>query len=234
MSPRSADPAVRAALIESAARLLAEREPLTLRRVAAEVGASTMAVYTHFGGMEELRREVRREGFARLATHMAAVRPTTDPVCDLAALGWAYCLNALTNPDLYRAMFLETTVDTVEAVSNVATFLPTVSAVERCTVAGRLSVPTPWDAAVQLWAFTHGLVALTLAGMLAVPELLRHLRGGLRASLIGYGDEPAAADRSLQRASEQMEPAHGWPNLEHRRMTLAAAASEQEGRRPRR
>jgi AcrR family transcriptional regulator len=68
--PKTADPSVRTALIEHAARITAEegREALTLRRLAAGVGTSTMAVYTHFGGMDDLRRAVRREGFARLAS----------------------------------------------------------------------------------------------------------------------------------------------------------------------
>ena len=42
------------------------------RRIAGEVGTSTMAVYTYFAGMEELRREVAREGFRRLAAYLDA------------------------------------------------------------------------------------------------------------------------------------------------------------------
>src|SRR5438477_232205 len=61
--PRESAPnsAVGPALIEAAARLIATEgaSGLTLRRVAEEVGTSTMAVYTHFGGMPELRRAVR-------------------------------------------------------------------------------------------------------------------------------------------------------------------------------
>src|SRR5438045_8769349 len=76
----------RRALIEAAARLIATEgaAALTLRRVADEVGTSTMAIYTHFGGMSELRRAVRQEGFARLAARAARVRETDDPVADLA------------------------------------------------------------------------------------------------------------------------------------------------------
>ena len=64
---------LRPALIEAAARLIATEgaSGLTLRRVADAVGTSTMAIYTHFGGMPELRRAVRREGFARLAARAA-------------------------------------------------------------------------------------------------------------------------------------------------------------------
>lgn len=226
MSPRPADPAVRVALIEAAARVLAERQQLTLRRVASEVGVSTMAVYTHFGSMDDLRREVRREGFERLAAHMAAVPQTTDPVADLVALGWAYCLNALESPDLYRVMFMETTVDTAEAVSSAATFLPVVDAVDRCIEATRLLSKEPWDPAIEMWALTHGMVSLALAGRLTVEELLRHLQGGIRACLLGYGDDAVATDRSLRRARRRMVPPDGLPSLEARGTTLADAARE--------
>src|ERR1700722_8816568 len=96
VSPRIADPSLRTDLIETAARLVATegRQGLTLRRLAGEVGTSTMAIYTHFGGMDELRREVRREGFARLRDRLDNVKATKDPVADLAMLGLAYYSSA--------------------------------------------------------------------------------------------------------------------------------------------
>jgi AcrR family transcriptional regulator len=205
MSPRLADPDVRSALIDAAARLLAEHEPLTIRRLAGEVGTSTMAVYTHFGGMDELLAEVRREGFRRLAAHLEAVPPTTDPVADLLSLGWAYCTNAVTNPDLYRVMFLETTVDLEEAAFGAATFLPVVAGVERCVEAGRLEVASAWDTAVQLWGLTHGMVTLALGGMVTVGELLDHLQATIRACLVGYGDSPADVDTPARGAHRPVD-----------------------------
>src|SRR5581483_3286475 len=107
MSPRLADPGVRTALLETAARLIAVdgSAGLTLRRLVDEVGTSTMAVYTHFGGMQNLRREIRREGFARLKVHPEQVPPGPDPLTDIALLGWAYYENAIDNPHMYRVMF---------------------------------------------------------------------------------------------------------------------------------
>ena len=56
-------------LVEAAARVLAEEGPsaVSARRLANEVGASTMVVYTHFGGMDHVLGHVRREGFRRFA-----------------------------------------------------------------------------------------------------------------------------------------------------------------------
>src|SRR5438046_8454340 len=93
---------LRSALIEAAARLIATEGTagLTLRRVAEAVGTSTMAIYTHFGGMPELRRAVRQEGFARLAARAAQAGDSDDPVADLAGLGLAYYEHAMSNPHL--------------------------------------------------------------------------------------------------------------------------------------
>src|SRR5580700_604648 len=100
MSPRRLDPSVRTALIDIAARLIYEAGPaaLSTRRLAAEVGTSTMAVYTYFGSMSALVREIVHEGFARLQRLFDLVEPTDDAVADLALLGRAYRHNAVTNP----------------------------------------------------------------------------------------------------------------------------------------
>src|ERR1700722_3869483 len=93
VSPRIADPSLRTDLIETAARLVATegRQGLTLRRLASEVGTSAVAIYTHFGGMDELRREARREVLARLRDELDTVKTTRDPVADLSMPGLAYC-----------------------------------------------------------------------------------------------------------------------------------------------
>ena len=232
MSPRTADPEVRSQLLEEAARMLVAQEPLSLRRLTAAVGTSTMAVYTHFGGMEQLRREVRHEGFRRLAEHLAEVPTTTDPVADVAALGWAYCLNAVENPDLYRTMFFETTADMEEAAYGASTFLPVVDGIDRAIGAGRIERPEAWDVAVELWATVHGAVSLTLGGMLTVDDLIRHLEQGVGAALVGYGDDAAATRRSLRSARRRMMPPGGLPTLPGRGATLEAATVPPAGPDP--
>src|ERR671916_2286687 len=96
--PRLPDPVVRIALVEAAAEMLAAREAVTARSLAARTGTSTTALYTHFGGMPGLWRAVRQEGFTRLGRLLATVPRTEDPVRDLAALGAAYVASARTDP----------------------------------------------------------------------------------------------------------------------------------------
>jgi AcrR family transcriptional regulator len=198
MSPRTADPAVREALIEAAAGLIARHEALTTRRLAAEVGTSTMAVYTHFGSLDEVRRAVRRVGFDRLRANMERVRETDDPVADVGVLGWGYCANAIHNPNLYRAMFMEAPLDEQDAGAGLDTFERLVAAVGRCGDAGRFEPGDPWERATLLWTSVHGASALYLAGMLSEEDVLRITAAGARAYLIEFGDEPSSVDRSIE------------------------------------
>ena len=201
MSPRIADPGVAEALVEIGARLIAEHEPLSTRRLAAEVGTSTAAVYTHFGSITELRRAIRRVGFERLAAHQKSYERSDDPVADLAKQGWAYCRNALTNPSMYRVMFMEAPIDDSDAEVGLYTFEMLVDEVRRCVQAGRFR-GDPFDMASQCWAITHGVIALFLAGMFDETEVDR-LTGVIgRALFISFGDEPAATDASLLRSAE--------------------------------
>jgi AcrR family transcriptional regulator len=199
--PKLADPSVRIALLEAAARQIATggSGSLTLRRLTDEVGTSTMAVYTHFGGMQNLRQEVRREGFARLKAHLDSVAPTRDPLADLALLGWAYYDNALENPHLYRVMFMDHH-DPADDTVGLDTFDQLVAAVARCIEAGRFGAAEPFDLAVQLWAGLHGLVTLQLSGLLAADLAVEMLTESWRHLFLGFGADRRAAGRALARA----------------------------------
>src|SRR5436309_7203438 len=149
----NADNGMRPALIEAAARLIATQGAagLKLRRVAEEVGTSTMAIYTHFGGMPELRRAVRAEWFARLTHRLAGVRESEDPVADLVFLGVAYAENATRNPHLYRATFMDVALDEADAHAHMATFDVLTRAIERSSAARRFA---PADAAQLAFQFS--------------------------------------------------------------------------------
>jgi AcrR family transcriptional regulator len=199
VSPRAADPALRQKLLEAAARLIAEEggKSLSLRRLASEVGASTMAIYTYFGSMEEVRRAVRQEGFIRLDEFLAQVGETGDPVADLAAIGWAYLGNALANPNLYRVMLMEPPVDDADAGSGMASFDHLVSAVVRCISGGRFDRVDARGLAVQIWALEHGLVSLYFAGLVREERLLKELSAGFLNLFKSFGDDARSAGRSI-------------------------------------
>jgi len=206
--PRTRDPAVADRLIEAAARVLAEdgHDAVTARRMAAEVGTSTMAVYTHFGSMDDLLGRVWREGFDRFGAALESPPLTADPIADWAAQGWAYRRFALENRHLYRAMFGEQAFDQVrepaDLVAAAATFASLLDRLRRAVAAGRLAIEDIDLAGQVVWASVHGHMSLELNGAFVATrgEAVRIYREGLRRLALGFGDDPDRLSRSLEAA----------------------------------
>jgi AcrR family transcriptional regulator len=163
---------VRRRLLESAALLLDEEGPdaLTARRLAAAANTSTMAVYTHFGGMPALVREIVVEGFRRLADHVNDPPRTDDPVADLVQMAFNYRANARENPHLYSVMFGATSLGGYqlapeERAVGYYTFVVLSEAVARAMDLGALRRGNADLVAQQLWTAMHGYVMLDLAGL---------------------------------------------------------------------
>ena len=164
-------------LVDEAGRILSAEGAgaLSLRRLATATGTSTMAVYTLFGDKQGLVAAMYRAGFERLgATMRDAVGADDDPLTALANLGYAYRRAALANPHLYDLMFgrpvasYEPDAETREVAD--AAYRPLVDGVQRCLDAG-VMVASPSDGAAErvafyLWAVSHGMVSLELAGQL--------------------------------------------------------------------
>jgi AcrR family transcriptional regulator len=160
-------------LVDEAGRILSTdgAAALSLRRLATATGTSTMAVYTLFGDKPGLLRAMYRAGFERLGETMrAAVEGGDDPLAALADLGYAYRRAALANPHLYDLMFGRPVAtfepDPADKEVADATFRPLVEAVQRCVDAGVMVAPDAERTAFFLWAVTHGMVSLELAGQL--------------------------------------------------------------------
>lgn len=186
---------VRRRLLEAAALLLGEEGPsaLTTRRLAREAGTSTMAVYTHFGGLPALVREIVADGFAQLQERVGAVPRTEDPLADLTQVAVAYRDNALAHPHSYAVMFGSASLggyrltDEEKGVG-LAAFEQLVAATRRAMDAGRMRHAEPAVVAGRLWTALHGYVMLELSGFLGVVEdpereilwpMLAHLIAGV-------------------------------------------------------
>jgi AcrR family transcriptional regulator len=213
---------VRQEMLVAAVDLLHEHGPdaLQTRKVAGAAETSTMALYTHFGGMRGLIAEVAEEGLRQFDAALT-VPPTADPVADLFTLGAAYRRYAIQRPHMYRLMFGSTSAHGINAPAhNVLTltvaeieqsypsFAHVVRGVHRCVIAGRITVgATHDDAAVvstaaQFWALIHGFVMLELAGYYgadgsAVAPVLGPMTSNL---LVALGDSPEQVEQSLQSA----------------------------------
>jgi AcrR family transcriptional regulator len=205
VSPRQLDPNIHAALIEAAARLISEEGPsaLSTRRLAAETGTSTMAVYTYFGSMSALVREIVYEGFARLEQSFDQLRASDDPVADMALLGRAYRHNAVSNEHVFAVMF---------GGSSLAGFALTeedrqhgrytlgsvIDCAARCIKTGRFRPDDPALVAHQMWLGVHGTVTLELGGYLIKPyDADRCFEAQLVGLMVSAGDDRGLAADSV-------------------------------------
>ncbi|HEX2314861.1 MAG TPA: WHG domain-containing protein [Thermomonospora sp.] len=203
-------------LIEAGLRLLDRGGPeaLNARRLAAEVGASTQVVYTHFGGMGGFYEALITEAFVRFGERLAAVPRTDDAVADILSLGLAYREFALTNPQRYRFMFRITapgaagpvigrdltTEGMPSGVAEVnATFVQLIEAVRRAAESGRIRADDTVSVAGQFWSMVHGYVLLEMSGVFGndghgvVHVLAPHALN----LLVGLGDRYEDAERSV-------------------------------------
>lgn len=206
MSPRRRDPSARSELIEIAARVLADDGPesVSARRIAKEAGTSTMAVYTHFGSMSVLIKEVVREGFTRLAHAFGRVEWSSDPVRDLALIGRVYRRVATTNANLYAVMFGGRTLASFELREEDRHYgrfnlAKVVECCGRCIEHGRFRDADATLVAHHVWLSMHGFATLENGGYLLEPytgELTFETQ--VVSLMVGAGDTPAAAEESVR------------------------------------
>jgi AcrR family transcriptional regulator len=169
-----------------------------------------MAVYTHFGGMSGLVREVVREGFARLQRTLTQVKRTDDPVADLALMGRAYRRNAAANLHLYAIMFGGSslpgfTLTEEDRRHGRYTLTTVVECATRCMTVGRFAVGDAELIAHQMWIAIHGLVTLELGDYLIEPSPAdRCFEALLTGLMVGAGDSLAAATQSVARSKSRL------------------------------
>jgi AcrR family transcriptional regulator len=207
--PRARNPDVAAQLLDAAATLLSEEgeAAVTARRLSKEIGASTMAVYTHFGGMDELLLQVWRDGFTRFGQALDGPAVTDDAMADFVTQGWAYRRFALQNRHLYRVMFGDGLVpfrfeDPADQQVARGTFESLLGRLRRAAEAGRLHFDDVELAGQVVWSTVHGHMAIELTGYFAAlgqdPEPV--YEECLRRLGLAYGDEPEELTLSLKTA----------------------------------
>jgi AcrR family transcriptional regulator len=197
---------IREMLVEGGIRIL-ERDgisALSARKLAAETGTSTMAVYTNFGGMTGVIDAIASETFVRFTRTLTEVEQTDDPVADFLVMGVHYREFALANPQRYQMMF-GTSADSLDryhadlTVTGNASDRPEFSVsfgalldvVRRMIAARRIRNDGESVIAGRLWSVTHGGVLLEIAGFFGheghgVTDILAPTMVDL---LVGMGDD---------------------------------------------
>ncbi|CRZ17341.1 TetR family transcriptional regulator [Mycolicibacterium neworleansense] len=234
---------IRESLIEESLQILEESGPeaLNARMLAKRIGASTMAVYTHFDGMSGLYEALVRESFVRFGEHLSRRPDTDDPVADLLASGLAYRDYALTYPQRYRLMFgitspsitlpigRDVTVDgnpaALSEINSVYAQIPVF--VRRCMEAGAIDDGDPVAVAAQIWTMMHGYVLAEIIGVFGTDGggVTRVLAPHITNLLIGLGGDRERIQQSFQR----LDPPSNPP-----RPSAPPAATVRRGRRTQR
>jgi AcrR family transcriptional regulator len=201
----------RQSLIEAAMRRLEEGGPdaVSARKVTAEIGVSTTAVYTYFGGLPELFDAVALEGDMWFGASLSDTPVTENPMTDLFVQGMAYREWALRNPQLYRLIFgltrvfrpgpERTTGDRSMPRNEKSPFAVLLRTIERVQAAGQIGDVDTVAATGQFLCAIHGFVLLEPTGLFeaegkGLDEVFRPL--GMSV-MIGLG----ASGRDVQSAA---------------------------------
>lgn len=144
-----------------------------MRKVAERIEYSPTAIYVHFPNKEELFLELCHADFRRLASNFARFAQIGDPIERLRAIGKAYIIFGLENPNHYRMMFMtahpripehaEQEMGKGNPEEDAYAFLR--MTVEEASRAGAFR-PELTDTeliAQTLWAGTHGVISLQIA-----------------------------------------------------------------------
>jgi AcrR family transcriptional regulator len=161
---------LREALLAAARALISERglAGFTLAEAAKRVGVTGAAPYRHFADRDALVAALAQEGFEHFNTQLGGAwdggKP--DPVAALRRRGEAYLAFARCEPGLYRAMFGDAGL--LRRPGEHAAARKAFDDLVRATVEVLRFVHAPERGAetlaVQIWAMSHGVADLMLAG----------------------------------------------------------------------
>jgi AcrR family transcriptional regulator len=159
---------LRAALVAEGLRLLGlqDREDISLRGIARNIGVSATAVYRHFPDKAALLKALCVEGDARLATRFKEARDLAGggkPGFD--AVGQTYVHFAVENPALFRLMMSAHGIDLRRGIEEQGgdSFRILLDGISELTPDHRGTDTR--IAALQSWAIVHGLATLMLDGL---------------------------------------------------------------------
>ncbi len=159
-------------LLDAARAILESNGPegLTVRRIAAAAGMSTMNVYSRFEGKTGVIDELYADGYRRLAGALQSVPTTSSTGDDVVAALHAYREFAVENSAYYQLMFRSTALPrfepTPESAAIACTCLYSLCArIELGQARGDFRRYDDWSSdeiATWLWATAHGLVSIEM------------------------------------------------------------------------
>jgi len=191
------DRATKERIARCALRILEAKGPqaVSMRRVAAAVGITPMAIYYHFPSRERLLRIVVHREFDRFAERVATLRPSRSFTDQMIHIMDAYMDYAFARPRIFDYVFSNPRPDARRFPDDFRarrsrTLNLTADTVTYWMQKGRLMRDDVWEIAMELWAHVHGYLMLYRGGRFNLSEeefrtlvqrSLRRLVNGLKA-----------------------------------------------------
>ena len=156
-------------LLTNASKLLHDEGPqaLTVRKIAASAGWSTMGVYSRFGSKNGVVDALYLEGIERIERDLLAVPSVGAPIDILRQTMETYRSCAIAHSSHYQLVFGGVVADFVPTAmsravtSRVYTWFK--QTVNNAVASGVIASKQVDDLAYSLWALSHGLITLEIS-----------------------------------------------------------------------
>jgi len=194
--PKEHDQHTAAALLAAGEREVQENglQALSVRRVAADAGTTTRAVYSLFGSKDGLIVALAAHAYELLRAGLEELPETTDPQGDLVEAGLVFRRFAADHPSLF-SIGIQRTLPSSElwprfrAVAGDALAVLT-QRLNRLQDMKLLPGRSVSDATVQFHSLCEGLAAVELRGTFPPDQAERIWREALTALITGFATEP--------------------------------------------
>jgi len=164
-------------IVEEALNILEKKgeNGVSMRRVAQAVGITPMAIYHHFPSREALLNFVVDREFTKFLGYIQARPMRGSIVSRLMSCMDSYMDYAFDRPCIFDYVFSQPRPNARRYPDDFharrsPTLNPIADLVEQAMEAGLLKRYDIWEIALQLWAHTHGYVALYRAGRFHLSE----------------------------------------------------------------
>jgi AcrR family transcriptional regulator len=203
-------PLGRSRLLEVAAHIFTTEGAgaITVRRLAQDLGTSTMSLYSHFAGKDELIDATADEFVIRFGDALKSVPVTNDPLYDFVCMSHRYRSISLENRDLYKVALvsgrLSITLDVPRGIKGMFEYC--LGTVARCIDTGALTIGDAQAGLMVFWTGVHGQVTLEMEQVFPSRAAAACAWSNcFRAHLIGLGADPVRLDNVFLRARSYVD-----------------------------
>ena len=182
------DQATQERIAETALKLLETggEDGVSMRRVATAVGITPMAIYHHFADRRALLNFVVDREFSKYVESLQALPRRGTYESQILTCMDAYIDYAFAHPRIFDYVFSEPRPGARRFPADFRarrspTLNPVADLLHKAMEAGYLKQDDVWEVAMELWAHTHGYVALYRGGRFDLPE--KEFRALVRRSI---------------------------------------------------